>query len=125
VFVYSLSKSGYAIVMAEISYGGNAVLHLSGEIDLPACELLTGAAERLSHSRTRHVVVDLADVTFAGSALLNFLGRLECATDGATIVLRRPSAAARLVLGAVPISNRVTIEEGSPIPVQPTRASVA
>lgn len=78
------------------------VIHVTGEIDLETCERLRDVIEpHLGPEQT--IVMDLSGVAFMDSSSLDVLvqarGRLT--SDGGSLVLRNPSAAARQVLTAI------------------------
>jgi anti-anti-sigma factor len=71
---------------------------LRGDIDLAVEPALVVAVGELEALAPRAVVIDLADVTFAGASLVNFLIRVR------NVI---PGTASMRVLGATPIVERV------------------
>ncbi|WP_035857941.1 STAS domain-containing protein [Cryptosporangium arvum] len=79
-------------------------MSLVGEVDTAVAGLLSEAVDWLAADTPPGVLIDLAGVTFAGSALLNFFGRLSHAmpADGELVVWRSsPSADLVLRTGAL------------------------
>lgn len=84
----------------EVTEGdGGTVAHVRGEVDLLTCAQLRDAIEPYLGPR-QTVILDLSEVTFMDSQMLNFLvqarGRLTA--DGGSLVLRNPSDVARRLL---------------------------
>lgn len=80
---------------------GRMHLVLSGDVDLAARPQLTHAVAQVAAAAPRTVVVDLAAVTFAGSALVNFLAGVRLGVpDGAVLLACRPTPAVNWVLTA-------------------------
>jgi anti-sigma B factor antagonist len=95
-----------------VEEAGATVAHVRGEVDLLTCGLLRDAIEPyLGPAQT--VVLDLSEVTFMDSQMLNLLvqarGRLT--EDGGSLVLRNPSTAARRLLTTAEMSDLLD-EEG-------------
>ena len=82
-----------------IAEGGATVARVRGEVDMATCERLRDAIEPYLGPR-QTVILDLAEVSFMDSSMLNLLvqarGRLT--RDGGSLVLRNPSEAARRLL---------------------------
>jgi anti-sigma B factor antagonist len=89
-----------------VEEAGGTVAHVRGEVDLVTCGLLRDAIEPYLGPR-QTVILDLSDVTFMDSQMLQFLvqarGRLT--EDGGSLVLRNPSAAARRLLTVTEMSD--------------------
>jgi anti-anti-sigma factor len=93
------SDDGFAVNVLAAPAAPSALVCLVGEIDLAASAALSDAADRLSAIAPATVVVDLAGVTFAGAALLNFLAALHSILPaGATLMVCRPAVDVRRVL---------------------------
>ncbi|WP_073258360.1 STAS domain-containing protein [Cryptosporangium aurantiacum] len=74
-------------------------MSLVGDVDTAATRLLSDAVDWLADDRAPVVLIDLAAVTYAGSALLNFLVRLFQVMPADTeVILWRPSPRANFVL---------------------------
>jgi anti-anti-sigma factor len=71
---------------------------VTGEIDLTVEDALAGAVCQLGALAPRAVVIDLTDVTFAGTSLVNFLMRVRGVI---------PHDASMRTLGAIPLVRRV------------------
>ncbi|RKN41040.1 STAS domain-containing protein [Micromonospora endolithica] len=92
-----------------------AMVCLAGEIDMDADPALSGVADRLSAVAPSEVVVDLADVTFASSTLLNFLARVHVALAADTaLVVCRPRRHTRRLLEMTSVGNLVTVRGDLP-----------
>ena len=76
-----------------------AFLRLDGEIDSAAQPILADIAMTLNCRRPGAVFVDLGGVSFAGSALINFLDRVTAGlpADSALVLCRRVPATTRLI----------------------------
>jgi anti-anti-sigma factor len=85
---------------------GAIVIHVTGEIDIATCERLRDVIEPHLGPEQR-IVLDLSEVGFADSALLNVLvqarGRLT--KDRGSLVLRNPSSAARRILAVAEMED--------------------
>ena len=76
-----------------------ADVRITGDVDMVAAPVLAEAARQLAMGSPRSVFVDLAGVTFAGSALPNFLARAYgLLPRGSSLVVCRPSPMTRWVL---------------------------
>ena len=74
-------------------------VRITGDIDLAAAPVLAEAVRQLAIGSPRSVFVDLAGVTFAGSALPNFLARAYGRLPrGSSLVVCRPNPMTRRVL---------------------------
>lgn len=95
-----------------VENAGATVAHVRGEVDLLTCEQLRDAIEPHLGPK-QNVVLDLSEVTFMDSQMLQFLvqarGRLT--KDGGSLVLHNPSTAARRLLTVVEMSDLLD-EEG-------------
>ena len=78
---------------------GATVAHIRGEVDMATCERLRDSIEPYLGPR-QTVILDLSEVTFMDSSMLNLLvqarGRLT--KDGGSLMLRNPSEAAHRLL---------------------------
>jgi anti-anti-sigma factor len=99
-----------AVTVTALPGSHRADVRIAGDVDLAAVPILTGALDRLSERSPRSVFVDLAGVTFAGSALPNFLfqthGRMP---RGSFLVVCRPSPMTLLVLVASGMMDILTV----------------
>ncbi|MEU4626200.1 STAS domain-containing protein [Actinoplanes sp. NPDC023801] len=77
----------------------SALVRVGGDIDMTVSAELSAIADRLATKAPACVVIDLAGITFACSALPNFLAQLRHRLPAAsTILLCRPTAGTRQVL---------------------------
>lgn len=104
----------------------SALIRLAGEIDMEADPALSGVVERLSIIAPTEVVVDLADVTFASSALPNFLARahIALAADSALVVCR-PGGSVLRMLRITNMEELVTLRADLPVAGDWTPSSAA
>jgi anti-anti-sigma factor len=92
--------------------GGGAQVRLAGDIDLASDAVLSKTVDWLTARTPVSVVLDLADVTFACSALPNFVVQLYRAVPSATeMVLWRARPATGLVLRLTDIATIATIRD--------------
>src|SRR3954454_14025303 len=89
----------FSIVVTVAPAQRRADLVLSGDMDIRANPVLTDAVDRVAAVAPNVTVVDLAAVSFAGSVLLNFLGRVHQSLppDSAFVVCRPPLATHRIL----------------------------
>jgi anti-anti-sigma factor len=83
----------------RVSAGDEVVVHVEGEVDMAAMELLRDSVEPyLAPQQT--IVMDLSQVTFADSTLIKVLVRArgELTAAGGSLLLRNPSENARRLL---------------------------
>ncbi len=80
---------------------GATVIHVRGEIDIASCERLRDAIEPHLGPK-QSIVLDFSEVEFMDSSSLGVLlqARGTLTTDGGSLVLRNPSAAAQRLLTA-------------------------
>lgn len=76
----------------------SAWIRLVGAVDMTAEPDLAEAADRLRRLTVRLIVIDLAEVTFAGATLTHFLDTVRDAHPDAALVLRQPSPLIRRIL---------------------------
>lgn len=95
---------------------GIALVYVRGAID-PAVEpALHDVVEQLRAMAPRTVLVDLAEVTFAGSTLANFVAQVRDALPAeASLAVCRPSAMTRQVLMLAGV-GRVPVLDADPPP---------
>ncbi|MEU7570123.1 STAS domain-containing protein [Micromonospora sp. NPDC049240] len=92
-----------------------ALVCLAGEIDMDAAPALSGVVEQLSAVAPSEVVVDLADVTFASSTLLNFLARAHVAlTADTALIVCRPRRHTRRLLEITGVGQFMTMRGDLP-----------
>lgn len=91
--------------------GGDAVVILSGDVDLAAATDVWDALEPALEG-ARRVVVDLSGVRFIDSTGLSVLVRAHrrLAHDGGGLVVRRPSEMAARVLDVTGLDELFTVE---------------
>jgi anti-anti-sigma factor len=90
-------------------------LAVSGEVDMEMRPHLNDALRRVSLAMPRSVYVDLADVTFAGSTLANFLLRVRQALpDESPLVLCRPAPTTHLILRITDLTRLATVRDDIP-----------
>jgi anti-anti-sigma factor len=87
---------------------GEVVVHLRGEVDISTVGALRDAVEPFMAPQ-QTVVLDLTEVTFADSALLNALVQARGAMDevGGSLLLRNPSVLTRRLLTISELSDLV------------------
>ena len=94
---------------------GAIVAHIRGEVDMATCERLRDSIEPYLGPR-QTVILDLSEVTFMDSSLLNLLvqarGRLTA--DGGSLMLRNPSKAAHRLLAIAEMTD--LLESARPEP---------
>ncbi len=99
-----------AISIQRDAVGSTAFLRMSGDVDLSDSVTLDGAHDLIVQAPPRVVWLDLADVTFAGSTLVNFLLRLRNALPEETrFAICRPTLMALRVLTVCHLENRMSI----------------
>jgi anti-sigma B factor antagonist len=85
---------------------GATVAYIRGEVDMATCERLRDSIEPYLGPR-QTVILDLSEVAFMDSSMLNLLvrarGRLT--EDGGSLMLRNPSEAARRLLAIWEMSD--------------------
>ncbi|MFI5937572.1 STAS domain-containing protein [Actinoplanes sp. NPDC051494] len=109
------SPSGFDIVVLADPGAPSALVCLSGEIDLAASVMLSSVAAHLSAIAPTTVVIDLAGVTFACSALPNFLARLRASLPaGSTMHLCRPTHPIHVVLRVTDMGQIATLRADLP-----------
>ncbi|MFG1928912.1 STAS domain-containing protein [Cryptosporangium sp. NPDC048952] len=96
---------------------GPARLRLVGDIDRASSKMLSETAYWLTALAPASVVIDLAAVTFAGSALLNFLSRLSGALPTDTdLILWRPQPGIEMILRVPGLTPKSILYQG---PLEP------
>ena len=89
---------------------------LAGEIDVDASVVLSRAVDWLAMSAPVHVLVDLADLTFAGATLPNFLAHVRQVLPGeAGLTLWRPRPPAEWVLRITGMATIAHIRNGAAV----------
>lgn len=87
-------------------------LCMAGEIDMASSAVLARTVDWLTAVAPVSVLMDLAELTFAGSTLPNFVVRVRQAMpDGAELVLWRASPATEWVLRATDMATIATIRD--------------
>ena len=101
------------VTITEASVKNRACVRIVGELDTAAAPVLASSIRQLSRMSPERVVVDVADVTFAGSALPNFLATLHGKLPpGCSLVVRHPRPMLRRVLLAAGMTQIVSISDG-------------
>ena len=99
-----------AVTVTALPGSLRADVRIVGDVDMAAVQILTDAIRRLSEGSPRSVFVDLAAVTFAGSALPNFLVQAHSRMPrGSFLVVSRPDPMTRSVLAATGMTDIVTV----------------
>jgi anti-anti-sigma factor len=99
-----------AVTVTALPGSLRADVRIAGDVDLAAVPILIEALGRLTERAPRSVFVDLAGVTFAGSALPNFLFRTHGRMPrGSFLVICRPSPMTLKVLVASGMMDIVTV----------------
>jgi anti-anti-sigma factor len=99
-----------AVTVTALPGSLRADVRIAGDVDMAAVQILTDAIRRLSEGSPRSVFVDLAAVTFAGSALPNFLIQAHNRMPrGSFLVVCGPDAMTRSVLAATGLTDIVTV----------------
>lgn len=99
-------------ITAHTRPGGNRLtfLCLAGEIDMASSAVLAKTIDWLTGLAPVCVLVDLADLTFAGATLPNFVARIRQAVpDGAEVILCGARPATGWVLRATDMATIATI----------------
>ena len=98
------------VIASLASY--RADVQITGDVDMAALPVLADAVSQLAAASPRSVFVDLAGVTFAGSALPNFLARAYGVLPReSSLVVCRPSPMTRRVLDMTDMMRIVTVGE--------------
>lgn len=92
----------------------HAHLAVSGEVDMAMRPLLSDTLRRVSDAVPQSVYVDLTGVTFAGSALVNFLFEVRRALPESSLVLCRPPPMTRMVLRITDVTQLATVCDDMP-----------
>jgi anti-anti-sigma factor len=109
-----LPQRDTVVVLSDVD-DATVLIYLTGDLDLRAEPDLTRAISHLHAAGHRGVVVDLAELTFAGSTLPNFLVRVRNALPaGGTLVVRHPSPAARRILRLAALPRIAVGSNGTP-----------
>ncbi|MFG1926421.1 STAS domain-containing protein [Cryptosporangium sp. NPDC048952] len=88
-------------------------MRLVGDVDRASSRLQSEAVDWLTAVAPASVVIDLAAVTFAGSALLNFLTRLSGAVPVNTnLILWRPPPEIEMVLRVPGLTPKSVLRHG-------------
>ena len=110
-FEQDLSLLAFSLRFAD----AGAFLRLEGEIDSTARPVLADIAMTLNSRMPEAIFVDLGAVSFAGSALINFLERISTELSaGAALVLCRPVPATARLIQLTDINNVVRVDDNLP-----------
>lgn len=93
-----LVSDPFSITVTAAPGDDRAYLVLAGDVDLPARPLLADAVDQVAEAAPHVAVVDLAQTTYAGAVLLNFLAGVRDAL---------PPDATLLICRATPFTDRV------------------
>lgn len=111
-----VSGAHFVITLLTAPRRSTVLICLAGEIDMAAGPALSGVVDRLSLMASTEAVVDLADVTFASSALPNFLARAHLAlATNSTLVVCRPRGSTLWLLRVTNMEEIVTIRDDLPV----------
>jgi anti-anti-sigma factor len=106
------SDDSFSITVTVAPGRERADLVLSGDVDLPARPLLADVVDQLAAAAPHTVVVDLAEVTYGGSVLVNFLAGVHHAVPvGSLLVVCRPTPLAYWVLRITNMDEIARIRE--------------
>jgi anti-anti-sigma factor len=93
----------------------NAFVRIAGDVDMSDAATLAEAYDQLAWARPHAVCLDLADVTFAGSTLVNFIVRLQNAmAEGTRFAVCRATPMALRVLTVCRLASRLEISARLP-----------
>jgi anti-anti-sigma factor len=115
---YQACDQGLAIT-AHVLPGdaGRARLRLAGDIDLASSALLSKTIDWLTAMAPFSVLVDLAEVTFASSALPNFVVRLsQGVPHGVELILWRAPPMTGWVLRLTDMATIATLRDDPTLP---------
>jgi len=114
---YQASNGGLTIIARALPGDGHrAQLSLTGDIDLAASAVLSETVDWLTATAPLSVLVDLSEVTFAGSALPNFVARVSQAMpSGTELVLWRARPATGLVLRITDMATIATLRDDTTV----------
>ena len=99
------------LTVEVVAADGRVMVHLRGEVDMSTVAEVRDSIEPfLAPSQT--VVLDLSEVTFADSSLLNVLvqARGELSKAGGSLLVRNPSPSARRLLTLAELDDLVQDE---------------
>ena len=107
----------YAFVRLMCSTDGMALVRVTGEIDFNTAPKLSVAVDDALSDGACSIFIDLAEVTFFGSAgaMELLVARRHCQRRGAEFVLLRPSRPALRVLAFTDLVRPLIDLEGSPL----------
>lgn len=108
---YRQSDQGLTVAARTLPGGaGRTYLCMSGEMDMAASAVLSNTVDWLAASAPTTVLIDLADITFAGSTLPNFVARVRHAVpDDAELIIWRARPATQWVLRVTGMATIATI----------------
>ena len=91
-------------------------VQIVGDVDLADCHALGLAARQLIEADARIIYVDLGDVTFMGSTLVEFLVHVGNANGGVrrSLVLCRPTPMARRVIHMTRLDQLASVRPDLP-----------
>lgn len=94
---------------------GEAVLTVTGEIDLTTCELLWIAIEKALATQSRRLVIDMTNTRFMCAAGLRVLLRALDRLNGepSALVLSSPPRMVRQILRLSGLEQQLTIEDSA------------
>lgn len=113
-----LVSDPFTITMTAVPGADRAYLALAGDVDLPARPLLADAVDRVAEAAPLLTVVDLAQTTYAGAVLLDFLaGVREVLPAEATLLICRATPFTDRVLHLMDVSRIGTVRHDLPAEV--------
>ena len=121
--IFQESDPGLTVVARAVpGRDRRTYLRLAGEIDMASSPVLSKTVDWLTASAPVSLLVDLSELTFAGSALPNFVVRVRHALpDGAELILWRAGQDTEWVLRATNMDIIATIRDE---PAEPLDALV-
>lgn len=102
----------HTMIEAQRTDDGEALLVLSGDVDLSSVGVLWDVAAGALAGRPQRLVVDMSAVTFLNSSVLGTLIRVQSAAaeKGIDVVLRRPTPIVQRLLRLSGLEAVLTIE---------------
>jgi anti-anti-sigma factor len=102
--------------ITRLSDGSADYVQIVGDVDLADCHVLGLAARQLIEADARIIYVDLGDVTFMDSTLVEFLVHVGNANGGVrrSLVLCRPTPMARRVIHMTRLDHLASVRPDLP-----------
>ena len=109
------SEADCSVTVAVSSGADEMCVRLIGDVEIGAEAALQVAIDRVRQVAPRTVIVDLAEVGFAGSVFAHFVDNVHHAAPRASIAVCRPSPMAKFVLAVTGVDRHLS-PPGMPIP---------